>query len=75
MTVRLRDASLMPAQANPDAKVPSIVLYDAAGVGRAFGAETEDDDVQVNADLEGWQKAEWCASRSTRACIVLTVFP
>jgi hypothetical protein len=39
--------------------VPSVIWYDQNGIPQAYGAETEDEDVLVNADSEGWHKAEW----------------
>ncbi|KAL0949368.1 hypothetical protein HGRIS_009437 [Hohenbuehelia grisea] len=48
-----------PAQAVADAKVPSVVYYDAATEIRAIGAETEDEDMVVEAEDNGWHKAEW----------------
>jgi hypothetical protein len=46
-------------QAMPGAKVPSVVWYDSQGQAKAHGAETEDEDIVDQADLNGWQKAEW----------------
>ncbi|KDQ57912.1 hypothetical protein JAAARDRAFT_193396 [Jaapia argillacea MUCL 33604] len=48
-----------PKQANPDAKVPSVLYYDKQGVARAFGAETEDEETIVEAEEGQWHKAEW----------------
>ncbi|KAJ7471925.1 hypothetical protein FB451DRAFT_311192 [Mycena latifolia] len=48
-----------PKQATPDAKVPSVLYYDADGNPRAYGAETEDDDTIIEAEEKGWFKAEW----------------
>jgi hypothetical protein len=42
-----------------DAKVPSVVFYDHDGKPKAFGAETEDDEVVDTAESEGWRKASW----------------
>jgi hypothetical protein len=42
-----------------DAKVPSVVYYDSQGKAKAFGAETEDDEVVYSAETEGWKKASW----------------
>ncbi|KAK6977910.1 hypothetical protein R3P38DRAFT_3120844 [Favolaschia claudopus] len=48
-----------PKQATPDAKVPSVLYYDARGNAQAFGAETEDEDTIIEAEENGWIKAEW----------------
>ncbi|KAF7291486.1 hypothetical protein MKEN_01483100 [Mycena kentingensis (nom. inval.)] len=48
-----------PKQATPDAKVPSVLYYDRHGNAQAFGAETEDDDVVIDAEEHGWRKVEW----------------
>jgi hypothetical protein len=45
-------------QALPEAKVPSVVLYDAGSLPKAFGAETVDEDVLVQAEAQQWRKAE-----------------
>jgi hypothetical protein len=37
-----------------------VVFYDEQGAARAFGAETEDDEILYTAEAEGWRKAEWC---------------
>ncbi|GAA5915562.1 hypothetical protein JCM5296_007284 [Sporobolomyces johnsonii] len=41
------------------AKIPSLVLYDSRGVAKSFGAEALLEDVQVQADEEGWRGARW----------------
>jgi hypothetical protein len=51
-------------QANPDAKVPSVILYDHQGKAKAHGAETDDDDVLESAETEGWRKASWSVVRT-----------
>ncbi|KAK6974608.1 hypothetical protein R3P38DRAFT_3335708 [Favolaschia claudopus] len=48
-----------PKQATPDAKVPSVLYYDARGNPKAFGAETEDEDTILEAEENGWTKVEW----------------
>ncbi|KAJ7153012.1 hypothetical protein C8R46DRAFT_1121030 [Mycena filopes] len=48
-----------PKQGTPDAKVPSVLYYDSDGNPRAFGAETEDDDTIIEAEENGWFRAEW----------------
>ncbi|KII84793.1 hypothetical protein PLICRDRAFT_701534 [Plicaturopsis crispa FD-325 SS-3] len=48
-----------PKQATPDAKVPSVLYYDKAGNPRAFGAETEDEDMKMEAESHEWFKAAW----------------
>ncbi|KAJ7629513.1 hypothetical protein DFH06DRAFT_1480482 [Mycena polygramma] len=48
-----------PKQATPDAKVPSVLYYDRNGNPKAFGAETEDEDTVIEAEENGWFKAEW----------------
>ncbi|KAJ7675457.1 hypothetical protein B0H17DRAFT_1182843 [Mycena rosella] len=48
-----------PQQATPDAKVPSVLYYDKDGKPKAFGAETEDEDIVIEAEDNGWVKAEW----------------
>jgi hypothetical protein len=48
-------------QATNDAKVPSVVFYDQQGKAKAFGAETEDDEILYTADAEGWRKTAWYA--------------
>jgi hypothetical protein len=41
------------------AKVPSVVYYDSQGQPKAYGAETEDEDIVDQADTNDWQRAEW----------------
>ncbi|KAJ7641482.1 hypothetical protein FB45DRAFT_900316 [Roridomyces roridus] len=48
-----------PKQATADAKVPSVLYYDKDGKPRAFGAETDDEDVIIQAEENEWSKAEW----------------
>ncbi|KIJ67227.1 hypothetical protein HYDPIDRAFT_25699 [Hydnomerulius pinastri MD-312] len=48
-----------PKQANPDAKVPSVLFYDEDGRARAFGSETDDDETLIEAEMEGWLRVEW----------------
>ncbi|KAJ7021476.1 hypothetical protein C8F04DRAFT_267971 [Mycena alexandri] len=48
-----------PKQATPDAKVPSVLYYDRDGNPKAFGAETEDEDTIIEAEENGWFRAEW----------------
>jgi hypothetical protein len=47
------------SQANSEVKVPSVIWYDQTGIPQAHGAETEDEDILVNAESAGWCKAEW----------------
>jgi hypothetical protein len=49
-------------QAMAGAKVPSVIWYDSLGHAKAHGAETEDEDAIDQADVKGWQKAEWYGS-------------
>ncbi|KAJ7117906.1 hypothetical protein C8R43DRAFT_1091104 [Mycena crocata] len=46
-------------EATPDAKVPSVLYYDADGNPKAYGAETEDEDTIIEAEENGWFKVEW----------------
>ncbi|KDQ57914.1 hypothetical protein JAAARDRAFT_155555 [Jaapia argillacea MUCL 33604] len=48
-----------PAQATPDAKVPSVIYYDSDGNVCAVGAQTENEEQIVEAEEGSWFKAEW----------------
>ncbi|KAJ7074576.1 hypothetical protein C8F01DRAFT_30135 [Mycena amicta] len=48
-----------PKQITPDAKIPSAIFYDKAGSPKAFGAETEDEEVRLQAEEQEWHRAEW----------------
>lgn len=39
--------------------MPSVLYYDKAGKARSFGAETEDEDIVIEAEENQWFKAEW----------------
>ncbi|KAJ7640457.1 hypothetical protein DFH06DRAFT_1334809 [Mycena polygramma] len=59
-----------PKQATPDAKVPSVLYYDRNGNSKAFGAETEDEDTVIEAEENGWLKAEWYVYHDFPTCLV-----
>ena len=40
-------------------KIPTIIYYDDSGRVRAAGAEALRDEIIVEADENGWVKAEW----------------
>ncbi|GAA5961804.1 hypothetical protein JCM21900_003315 [Sporobolomyces salmonicolor] len=40
-------------------KIPSLILYDSRGVAKTLGAEALLEDVQVQANEEGWHAAKW----------------
>ncbi|EIN04434.1 hypothetical protein PUNSTDRAFT_108180 [Punctularia strigosozonata HHB-11173 SS5] len=46
-------------QVTPDGKVPSVVYYDSNGNPKAFGAETDNDDMLLEAEMQQWTRAEW----------------
>ncbi|KAF4572464.1 hypothetical protein EYR36_006969 [Pleurotus pulmonarius] len=48
-----------PNQAVADGKVASVIYYDESGTPRAHGAETEDEEINLEAEDNGWCKAEW----------------
>ena len=42
-----------------DTKIPSILYYDEDGEVRAAGAEAVSDGTRIEAEDEGWVRAEW----------------
>lgn len=45
--------------AGADSKIPTVVYYDKDGKPRAIGAETLKENVQEEAEEEGWSQARW----------------
>jgi len=45
--------------AGGNAKIPSVLYYDKCGKVRAAGADTERDGMDIIAEDEKWDKAEW----------------
>ncbi|TFK51568.1 hypothetical protein OE88DRAFT_1801563 [Heliocybe sulcata] len=46
-------------EATADAKVPSVLYYDKEGRAQAFAAETDDEDVIMEAESNEWYKTAW----------------
>jgi hypothetical protein len=46
-------------QVVPDGKVPSVIYYARDGSPQAFGAETDIEDVKLEAEEQAWTRTEW----------------
>lgn len=46
-------------QAGGDSKIPTAIYYDARGRPCALGAETTKEGIEVDAEENGWTKAQW----------------
>ncbi|PPQ98960.1 hypothetical protein CVT26_014424 [Gymnopilus dilepis] len=54
-----QEVNKWPKQTFPDAKIPSVLYYDSTGSARLYGAETLDDTLLMDAEINIWEKAEW----------------
>ncbi|KAH9475157.1 Endoplasmic reticulum chaperone BiP [Psilocybe cubensis] len=58
-TIKFQEINRWPKQNHPDAKVPSIIYYDKEGKPRLRGAEIEDEESKMEAEISDWRRAEW----------------
>ncbi|KAG5718636.1 Heat shock 70 kDa protein 12B [Termitomyces sp. T112] len=55
----IRSVTKYPAQNTGDAKIPTVIYYDANGTPRAIGAEAMREGLHELVEDEGWVKVEW----------------
>ncbi|KAG6888217.1 hypothetical protein C0995_009752 [Termitomyces sp. Mi166 len=55
----IRSVMRYPTQGVGDAKIPTVIYYDAQGTARAAGAEAMREGLYELVEDEGWTKAEW----------------
>ncbi|KAG5351000.1 hypothetical protein C0989_008363 [Termitomyces sp. Mn162] len=62
LTVGKEQILIYPAQNTSDAKIPTVIYYDANGTPRAIGAEAMREGLHELVEDEGWVKVEWCVA-------------